>query len=406
MVNKNQSTKLSLSAAALALASLVALGCGRVLARHALPDAAVETATGEPIGTAPSVDRNPLLHQVALDQPDAGAGALPTSVGASTTDRERLQRIADARLRERPADAYQIGAGDLLDVRVFNVPEMSRTLRVATNGSIQLPLVGTVEAAGRSADKLSADIAGILATNLVRHPQVDVFVTEYRSQRVAVTGAVVKPGLYPLTRDRYTILDVISEAGGLAKEGGSVVDFIPAEDGAPSAAFKVASAAAKLPLGTGNHVPAEGSNRAIRVDLNELFAGANPTALNLPVVAGDVIYVREAGSFTIEGWVDKPGTYPLTRETTVLAALSMGGGALLPARLGKVEVLRSHGGATSTRDAEVVDLGEIRSGTETDVALHSGDIVRVPGSLPLMVPWGIYTFVKSLISIGASIPIL
>ena len=129
-----------------------------------------------------------------------------------------------------------------------------------------------------------------------------------------MTGAVFKPGLYPLTREHYTILDVISEAGGLTKEAGSLVDFIPAENGANSAAFQVASTGAKLPIDANAQNAAEHQSRPIHVDLNELFAGGNVVALNLPVIAGDVVYVPEAGSFTIEGWVDKPGTYPLVHD--------------------------------------------------------------------------------------------
>lgn len=392
MTDVNNSTRrASLAGSILALAVLAIPGCGQPVASPA--------ALGVVEHAAPAAGE---VQQIPLKE--TAASVAEPSPPAQLSNTERLVRVAQARSRVTSVTAHRIGPGDLLDVRVFNLPEMTRTVRVAADGSIQLPLIGVVQAQEKSPEELSALLVSILSTNLVRHPQVDVFVTEYTSQRVAVTGAVYKPGLYALTKDRYSILDVISEAGGLTKEAGSIVDFVPAEEGGVSTAFQMTGAGAKLPLDPRTGAP--GNSQPIHVDLNELFANGNRTALDLPIVAGDVVYVPEAGSFTIEGWIDKPGTYPLTHDTTVLAALSTGGGPLLPAQLSKVQILRSQNGATSLREAQIVNLEEVRSGRASDVVLRSGDIVRVPGSAPLMVPWGAYTFVKSLISIGASIPIL
>jgi protein involved in polysaccharide export with SLBB domain len=122
-----------------------------------------------------------------------------------------------------------------------------------------------------------------------------------------------------------------------------------------------------------------------------------------------VIFVPDVGSFTIEGWVDRPGTYPLTRQTTVLAAMSAGGGTLFPARLGKVEILRNRGGGgggEGSREAEIVDIGAIRDGSARDVALRSGDIIRVPAHWVLVPPWAIYNLGRELFRIGASVPML
>ena len=220
-----------------------------------------------------------------------------------------------------------------------------------------------------------------------------------------MTGAVANPGLYPLTRDRYTLLDVLSEAGGLTEKAGAVVEFIPASRSGKAAGYQVASAAGVLPA------PAvEGGTAArdaITIDLNDLLRGGSDAAVNVTVSPGDVVFVPEAGAFTIEGWVDKPGTYELTSKTTVLAALTSGGGPLLPARLGSVRILRNTEGTTqSAREVIDVDLSAIRDGETPDVPLRAGDIVRVPGNPVLMVPWGVYTVVANLIRIGASFPIV
>jgi polysaccharide export outer membrane protein len=375
------------------------------------------SSASEPTGPngsgVPALEGSPAL-QTGAAAAETGAEAVPTSVEqevssparAVASDLARLQQLADQRSRRRRDEPYRIGPGDLLEINVFDLPEMNRKVRVGQSGYIQLPLIGAVEAAGRTEAGLSAEIAVRLERDYLNNAQVDVFVEEYKSQQVAVTGAVAKPGLYPLTRDRYTILDMISEAGGLTKDAGSVIEFIPGGSGtASSPFFAVASTGSGLPPGA---VAAEALARAeaISIDLNELLRGGTREVLNVPVAAGDVIYVPEAGTFTIEGWVDKPGTYPLSRTSTILAAISAGGGPLLPAKLRSVRLLRDRGDPGGTREVIEVDVAAIREGQAPDVPLRSGDIVRVPGSLVLVVPWGFYTFVKNLVSIGASIPIL
>ena len=333
----------------------------------------------------------------------------PRVTAPATTDAERLRQLALDRARLQRSEIYRIGAGDLLEINVFDLAEMNRKVRVSSSGFIQLPLIGAVKAMGLSEAELASQIVARLTKSFMQDPQVDVFVEEYKSQQVAVTGSVAKPGLYPLTRERYSILDMLSEAGGLTKEAGAVIEFIPADGGRRSAAFEVASAGGRIPLtrmSAEHGVDPVAAGDHISIDLNDLLRGGNRHALNLPVVAGDVIFVPEAGSFTIEGWVDKPGTYQLTRTTTVLASLSAGGGSLFPSRLGRVEILRTSRSDQVGREILLVDLNAIRAGQEADLPLRSGDIVRVPAWKTLMLPWGAYTFVRSLISIGASIPIL
>lgn len=305
-----------------------------------------------------------------------------------------VERLADERAARDIDGIYRIGTGDLLETTVLYVPEMSRKVRVGKNGSIQLPLIGTISAAGQSPEELSAEIARRL-TRYVKNPQVDVFIQENVSQQVAVTGAVATPGLYPLTRGHLSILDLLSEAGGPSPRAGGLLELVPAPNGSDPAWAGSTEAEARTPR----------RRSVIRIRLADLMDGTNRAALNLRVVAGDVIHVPEAGSFTIEGWIDKPGTYVLTRETTVLAALAAGGGPLMPAHLGAVEILRSNEDG-SAREVHRVDLDAIRSGRAKDVPLRSGDVIRVPASAPLVVPWSLYALMQNLVRIGASVPLL
>ena len=109
---------------------------------------------------------------------------------------------------------YRIGPQDLLTISVFGVAELSQEVRVNSNGQISLPLIGSLQAGGRTIQELEKAIAGKLSAGYLQSPQVSVFVKEYTSQRVTVEGSVKKPGIYPLT-GRTTLLQVIASAEGL-----------------------------------------------------------------------------------------------------------------------------------------------------------------------------------------------
>ena len=110
--------------------------------------------------------------------------------------------------------AYKIGPQDVLDVSVFKVPELSKSVQVADSGSINLPLVGEVPAAGLTAQEVERDLTKRLGAKYLQSPQVTVFVKEYNSQRVTIEGAVKKPGVYPV-RGKTSLLQSIAMAEGL-----------------------------------------------------------------------------------------------------------------------------------------------------------------------------------------------
>jgi len=109
---------------------------------------------------------------------------------------------------------YRIGPNDLLDVSVFGVDSLARTVRVNSLGTIGLPLIGTVHAGGKTVAELELEIAKSLSKDYVRNPQVTVFVKEFTSQRVTIEGAVNGAGIYPLT-GRTTLLQTVAMAKGL-----------------------------------------------------------------------------------------------------------------------------------------------------------------------------------------------
>lgn len=114
----------------------------------------------------------------------------------------------------KAASEYRIGANDLLEINVFQVDELARTLRVNTQGQISLPLVGSIQAGGRTVSELEREIAARLAQKYMQNPQVSIFVKEFTSQRVTVEGAVRKPGIYALT-GKTSLLQALAMSEGL-----------------------------------------------------------------------------------------------------------------------------------------------------------------------------------------------
>ena len=205
------------------------------------------------------------------------------------------RKAASSPSADAPNVEYQLGAGDLLKINVFGYPDMSADVRVDEAGSITYAYVGQLAVGGHSARDVETLVAARLTSGgFIRSPQVSVLVSDYRSQLVSVMGQVSRPGPYPL-RKTSSVIDLLAEAGG-------VINAIAADQ-------------ATL-------LHADGSK--VSIDLFELFQG-NP-GQNVPVAAGDTIYVPKASQFYIYGEVQRPGTYRLERNMTVSQAISAGGG--------------------------------------------------------------------------------
>lgn len=112
------------------------------------------------------------------------------------------------------ATDYRVGAQDLLAISVFGVQELSKEVRVNSNGQISLPLIGGVMAGGRTIPELEAELARKYSEGYLQKPQVSVFVKDFASQRVTLEGAIAKPGIYPIT-GKTTLLQAIALAGGV-----------------------------------------------------------------------------------------------------------------------------------------------------------------------------------------------
>ncbi len=249
---------------------------------------------------------------------------------------------------------YRIGPGDLLEIKVFELDQLNQTVRVSEDGSISLPLLGSVRVEGLTQGETETRLATLLQEKWVKNPQVSVFIKEYKSKQVAVIGAVQKPGNYELI-GRKTLLQVVSMAGGFTDK--TTNQLFVLRDGT------------------------NGDGDSIAIDLKDLLVNGNKE-LNIPIEPNDVVNVpidREIRVFVM-GRVTRPGEqrFKISERTTLLQAIAAAGGTAEGAREGGVTITRKD--AKGKERKIKVDLNDIIRGKKPDIPLEEGDVVYVPES--------------------------
>lgn len=255
-------------------------------------------------------------------------------------------------------ERYRIGPGDVLDVRVFNRPQLSReAVRVEPNGMIQMPLIDTdIRAACLSESELSAKIAD-LYKKYQRNPYVNVFIKEYSSTPVAVIGAVEKPGRFQLTR-RVRLLELLAFAGGPTEKAGGKIQI--AHTGSMSLCEPVEAVSA---------------NVFDFYSLRDAMQGGRDS--NPFIQPGDIISISEADQAFVIGNVFKPQAVLLKDPVTVSQAIAMAGGTLRATRMGSIRIVRPIKGGTS-KEVIQVDLNAINKQRAPDIMLEPNDVIEVP----------------------------
>ena len=300
----------------------------------------------------------------------------PSAAGAAQEWNTQIMRSAAAASQPTSRQEYRIGPEDLIEVSVFEIPELSRVVRVSSAGLISLPLVGTLQAEGHSPMELEQVITESLRQNYVRDPQVSVFLKEYKSDPVSVVGAVKIPGLYQI-QTRKSLIEVLAMAQGFSETkmlpGRNIVitrktSFAEPADGA-SAPFSPAPVADK-----------KSATGIVEVPIKGLLEEGDPK-WNVPVYPGDVVRVVPAGTFYVAGDVNQPGGFPLTDFDNVSAiqAVAMAGGTKPTAKLKDAVIIRQD--ADGKRVEEKIDLKRVFEGKAGDPELGANDILLVPGSV-------------------------
>ena len=250
--------------------------------------------------------------------------------------------------------AYRIGPGDLLEIKVFEIEQLNQVVRVSEDGSITLPLLGRIEIEGLTQTGVVQKLTTLLQAKYVKNPQVTVFIKEYKSQQVAVIGAVEKPGNYELV-GRKNLLQMISQAGVLTDKATDEI-FVLRDGG-------------------------NGATSSIPIDLKDLMVNGNQK-LNIPIEPNDVMNVpvdKEIRVFVF-GRVTQPGAlkFKISEKVTLLSAIAQAGGLAEGAKQSAVVITRK--GKSGKEEKIHVNLKDVISGKRKDIALQEGDVVFVPES--------------------------
>jgi len=291
----------------------------------------------------------------------------PAKLATTVDANERIAQLALA-TSVKQGD-YVIGSGDLLGVEVFDVPELSRDVRVNETGFISLPLIPVkVHVTGLTTFQLQDKLAELLQSNgLVSAPQVSVNLKEQHSQPITVIGAVKSPMVIQAVR-QTTLLQVLSQAGGISEDAGSAVIINrPAPVSKGSADAEATNIA--------------GEPQTFTIGLSDLLESGNAN-FNIPVLGGDVVSVPRAGIIYVVGAVSHPGGFVMANDRdrmTTLKVLSLAGGTTGSAKMKEAVILRKNP-ETGKRDEVPVDLKKVMDLKTDDVMLQASDILFVPDS--------------------------
>jgi len=255
-----------------------------------------------------------------------------------------------------PTTEYRIGPKDLLEVSVYGEEDMKNlVVRVSEDGKITLPLLREVEVNGLTKGEVERKITLLLAEKYLQNPQVTVFIKEYLSKRVSVLGAVERPGPFELL-GRQTLLQVISQSGGLTRDAGSEIIVI--------------------------RQLADGTSTSLRISIDDLFFKGDPN-LNIPLEAGDIVNVPvdKLVPVYVFGQVKNPGALQVKKSNipTLLQAIAQAGGFTDRASRSGVVIKRRDAAGKETEIK--VNIKDILKNKKKDIVLFENDTVYVPESL-------------------------
>ncbi|MEJ2070135.1 MAG: polysaccharide export protein [Syntrophobacterales bacterium] len=271
---------------------------------------------------------------------------------------------------------YKVGPEDLLGIaiesygqgRPVSEEESMRERRVNGQGEITMPLVGVVRVGGLTTEEIEQRLKELYGANYLRNPQITVTVKEFAHKRVAVTGAVTKPGYYDIIGPR-SLLEVLAMAGGIANEpraiqAGDVIHVIRPQK----------SVGGAKTMKTGSTQSFSPQTNTTVINLRQLVSGKAPE-LNLTVQAGDVVYVPFAGNAYVLGGVKKPGNVPVKQNLTVSQAIAMAGG--VEPLLGTYDITLMRFDNQGKPLSIQMNLNRIAARKDPDIPVQDNDVILV-----------------------------
>jgi polysaccharide export outer membrane protein len=244
---------------------------------------------------------------------------------------------------------YLVGPQDVLAVTVWDQLNLSGKFIVEADGTFTFPLVGRVQAGGKSLRAVESELTARLADGYFKKPQISVTVEEYRSRRIFVIGEVRQAGSYPISAET-TLIEALARAGSTTPAAGRDVVVVRAPEGRNA---------------SGPVLPHQAAGaEVLRLDLDTLQRGTE--AQSLVLRDGDTVFVPQAEHVYVFGQVRSPGAYPLRTETTVVQALSLAGGVTERGALGRTRIMR------------IVDGRKKEFKVQLNDVVQAGDTIIVP----------------------------
>jgi polysaccharide biosynthesis/export protein len=296
------------------------------------------TKAQQPTGSSPTVVPAGKTPEQASISASGASGTTPSNAAQNATG----ANTSDA---SEGSSLVKLGPGDLIEVNVYNVPELTTKARVSNSGDVYLPLIDYVHVDGLTQEEAQTVIEKRLESGgFVRNPHVTIFVDDAQSQGVTVLGEVSRPGIYPDLVD-HRLYQVISEAGGFTQTASRKLDILRRGQPTP---IKV-----DLPRNLGDN-----------------FSG------DVEVLPGDTVTVPRAPIVYVVGDVQRPSGILIDNGTlTVLQALALAGGTNHTAKMGGVRIIRkTPTGMTTTR----IPLKKMLEAKAADIPLEPDDILFVP----------------------------
>lgn len=301
---------------------------------------------------------------------------LPATKRACAQQATETTQQANAQIEKLAAEAppragdIPVGAGDVLHISVFQVPDLTQDVRVGETGSISLPLIpDRIPVAGCTPYQLGEKLEKLLQVNgLVMHPQVSVTVKEQNSEPISVAGAVGHPVVMQQSGPT-TLIEALAAAGGLSNEAGDNI--------------LIARQAPQHPVCGEPDPPNDpkADPEMLHVKVSELLEKGDP-AFNIPVYGGDVITVPRAGIIYVAGAVGQPGGYVLNdpgATFNIMKMIALAHGLTGTAKGNSAVILRKDATTGETKQIPV-KLKKIMDRKSPDIRLYAGDILYVPGS--------------------------
>jgi polysaccharide export outer membrane protein len=285
-----------------------------------------------------------LAQEVARKDGSSSTSAAQTTASSAANDALRDGNVD----RNSGATQTRLGPGDLVEISVYNIPELTTKARVSGSGELYLPLVDYVHVADLTQEEAQAIIEKRLSDGaFVNNPHVSVFIAENASGAVTLLGEVARPGAYPIIGDRL-LYDIFSAAGGLAEKAGKTVTITHRGDPEHPLTVQLADNLAQTP------------------------------AANVPIRQGDTIVVQRAGVVYVVGDVARPSGFLMDKDNlTVLRAIALAGGTTRTAKLSGAKLLRkTPEGVQQT----TIALNKILQAKAPDIPMKADDVLFVPSS--------------------------